>query len=148
MSAHDSTPGAVATPAPPPPAPPGALEAVLLAAGPSAALPFADGTLAGRLQGQLTSLGACRVHVLAGDDDLRAIAAIARGGDGPLVLAAGDVLAHREALATLLADPRLDTAILAAGATGPPVRTALGRVVAAGSAFHRVRAPDARFAGV
>jgi hypothetical protein len=150
MSAHDSTPGAVATPAPPPLAPPGALEAVLLAAGPSAALPFADGTLAGRLEGQLASLGARRVHVLAGDDDLRAIAAIARAGDGPLVIAAGDVLAHREALATLLADPRLDTAILAAGpgAAGPPLRTALGRVVAAGSAFHRVREPDARFAGV
>jgi phosphatidylglycerophosphate synthase len=149
MSAQESTHGAVAVTDAPPPAPPGALEAVLLASGPSPALRFADGTLLDRLRGQLETLGAGATHVLTADaaDDLRAIAAIARAGDGPLVVAAGDVLAHREALATLLADPRLDTAILA-GADGPPVRSSLGRVVAAGSAFHRVRAPDAAFAGV
>jgi phosphatidylglycerophosphate synthase len=145
MSAQESTHGAVAVSDPPPPAPIAALEAVLLAGAPSA-LPFTDGTLLDRLRGQLVALGAHAVHVLAADD-LRAIAAIARAGDGPLVVATGGLLAHREALATLLADPRLDTAILA-GPDGPPVRTALGRVVAAGSAFHRVRAPDASFAGV
>src|SRR5690348_7395652 len=145
MSAQESTHGAVAVSDPPPPAPPGALEAVLLAGAPSA-LAFADGTLLDRVRGQLVSLGARAVHVLAAED-LPGLAALARAGDGPLVVATGGLLAHREALATLLADPRLDTAILA-GPDGPPVRTALGRVVAAGSAFHRVRAPDAGFAGL
>src|SRR5689334_23689417 len=99
MSAHGPTSGAVAEPAPPPPAPPGALEAVLLA-GPPSALPFAGGTLLDRLRGQLASLGAQAVHVVAAED-LRALAALARSGDGPLVIAARGLLAHREALATL-----------------------------------------------
>src|SRR5437868_2486777 len=125
MSALDSTHGAAPAPAPPPSAA-GALEAVLLATAPSA-LRFADATLLDRLRGQLASLGARSVHVIDAGDALHAVAAIARAGDGPLVIAQGDLLAHREALATLIADPRLDTAVLAAGAGSPPIRTALGR---------------------
>jgi phosphatidylglycerophosphate synthase len=82
-------------------------------------------------------------------EDLRAIARIARGGAGPLVIALADVIAHREALAGLLADPRLDTAILAGGPTNRPwgvrVRVRRSRVMSAGSPYHRVRHPNARF---
>jgi phosphatidylglycerophosphate synthase len=165
-----SVQASIATPAA---APAATLEAVLLATtafeeGPTAALPFGDGSVLDRLLGQLASLGATGIHVLArpgmveeaegrvasGDlaDDLRAIARIARRGAGPLVVALGDIVAHREALAGLLADPRLDTAILAGGPAKRPwavrLRIRRHRVMSAGSAYHRVRYPNARFLGV
>jgi hypothetical protein len=62
-----SAQASIATPAA---APPASLEAVLLATtafedGPTAALPFGDGSVLDRLRGQLASLGATAVHVLA-----------------------------------------------------------------------------------
>src|SRR4051812_14887514 len=175
MSAHGSTHGAIATPAPLPPAPPGAVEAVLFATaafedGPTAALPWEGGTVLERLHGQLASLGAATVHLITRPgllegaegvrhssadvaEDLRTVARIARGGKGPLVLAGGDIVAHRELFAGLLLDPRLGTAVLVtAGRLGSPftprVRLARGRVVSAASAYHAVRKPNARFLGV
>src|SRR3954449_8163286 len=70
MSAPGSTHGAIATPAQLPPAPPGAVEAVLFATaafedGPTAGLPWEGGTVLERLHGQLASLGAASVHVIA-----------------------------------------------------------------------------------
>ena len=44
--------------------------------------------------------------------DLRAVEAIARAGDGALVVANADILTQREALAGLLADPRVATGML------------------------------------
>jgi phosphatidylglycerophosphate synthase len=162
--------GSIATPAAAPPAPAATLEAVLLATtafedGPTAALPCGDTTVVERLRGQLASLGATGIHVIARPgmvegaegriasdglaEDLRTIARIARAGAGPLVISLGDVIAHREALAGLLADPRLDTAILAGGPTNRPwgvrLRVRRSRVMSAGSAYHRVRYPNARF---
>jgi phosphatidylglycerophosphate synthase len=174
VTAHESTHGTIATPAPPPAAPPGAAEAVLLATaafadGPAAALRLQGETLLDRLRRQLSTLGVGHVHVVtrpavaleAGAvrhesadpaEDLRVVAGIARAGAGPLVIAPADLVAHREALAGLLADPRLDTAILAAppqgGPFAPGIRVARARVVSAGSAYHRVERADARFAGV
>src|SRR4051812_12026564 len=175
MSAHGSTHGAIATPAPLPPAPPGAVEAVLFATatfedGPTAALPWEGGTVLERLHGQLASLGARTIHVIARPgmlegaggarhqspdvaEDLRTVARIARGGGGPLVLAGGDIVAHRELFAGLLSDPRLGTAILVTGGRQgspftPRLRRAGGGVVGAAWAYRAVRKPTARFLGV
>jgi phosphatidylglycerophosphate synthase len=175
VNAHESTHGALATPAPPPSAPPGTAEAVLLATaafddGPTAELRLQGETLLDRLRGQLASLGVGVVHVVTrpgqlrdlargairhesadAAEDLRVVAAIARGGAGPLVVALGDLVAHGEALAGLLADPRLETAVLAAPPAGRPfatrIRLGRGRVLSAGSAYHRVHRADSRFLG-
>ncbi|MEA2458959.1 MAG: hypothetical protein QOC95_1931, partial [Thermoleophilaceae bacterium] len=108
--------------------------------GPAATQPWEDRTLVRRLVDQLASLGIGAVHVitrpewegdlraaLAGHEipvsvvasagaagDLTAVARIAAGGSGRLILAYADLLTHREALAGLLADPRVPTGILAA----------------------------------
>jgi phosphatidylglycerophosphate synthase len=175
VTAHDSTEGAIATPAPPPAAPPGSAEAVLVATaafedGPTAELRLHGQTLLDRLRGHLASLGVGVVHVIARPgqlrelgrgairhesadpaEDLRVVAGIARGGAGTLVVALGDLVAHREALAGLLADPRLDTAVLAAPPHGRPfaprIRLGRARVLSAGSPYHRVHLADSRFLG-
>ncbi|GGK65331.1 hypothetical protein Sme01_24460 [Sphaerisporangium melleum] len=87
--------------------------------------------------------------------DLRAVAAAARAGEGPVAVLPGDLVAHTEALALLLDDPARGTAVLiaaepghGAGGVRAPVRAERGRVVAAGNSFHTVTAPNARFQGV
>jgi phosphatidylglycerophosphate synthase len=142
--------------------------------GAAALLGACGSTLLARLLGQLASLGVAPVTVItrpewedavraeAGDaavlvsadaaGDLRAIADFpARGG--PLLLACADVLVHREALAGLLADPRIATGVLVSvsplrGGLAFRTRAARGRVVAAESAYHRVTAPSGYFLGV
>jgi hypothetical protein len=143
--------------------------------GPAAALPW-DGTTVGRrLCDQLLELGAGDIHVVTrpqwtgpaaahfGDvemhaaagpaDDMRAIAAIAAGGAGPVVVANADILTQGEALAGLLADPRLPTGILvtrwaASRLAAPGVQSRVGQVLAAGTAHHHVVGATERFLGV
>jgi len=147
--------------------------------GPAAALPWGDGTLLRRLLEQLADLGVRRAHVVcrpqwerelrpsadglgvslelhvsAGPaEDLRIVARLARAARGATVLAHADIVTHREALAGLLADPRIPTGILATGGNiGQPfvqtTRTMRGRTVSAASAYHAVDAPNAGFLGV
>ena len=102
-----------------------------------------------RLLAQLHDLGVAAVEVA--QPDLRAIAEHARGRDGGLVLLHGDIVTNREALAGLLADPRIVNGVLvdrAPHAGAPPVRIQDGSLVSAGSAFHTVSAPDGAFLGV
>jgi phosphatidylglycerophosphate synthase len=86
--------------------------------------------------------------------DLRLIAGIARSGGGGIVVANGDIVTHREALAGLLADPRVPTGILATAYNriGRPyafrVRSTRGRVVSAASPYHYVHKPNNTFLGV
>ena len=147
--------------------------------GPAAGLPWEGHTVLRRLLDQLASLDVATAHVITRPewepalrralegtpvdarvvpspglaDDLRAIASVARDTGGRLVVAHADVLTQREALAGLLADPRLRTAVLATGAGhGRPfawrLRTARGRVMSAASPYHTVRSPNAAFLGV
>ncbi|MGH2949632.1 MAG: CDP-alcohol phosphatidyltransferase family protein [Solirubrobacteraceae bacterium] len=141
---------------------------------PAALQPWDGGTLLRRAVEQLAGLGvddlrvltrpaweqdveraldgqAVPLHVSAGPaEDLRAIAAIAGSREGDLVVAHGDIVTHREALAGLLTDPRLSTAAL----TGRPlpfaplVRLRRGRIVSAASPYHSVHSPDGAFLGV
>jgi len=143
--------------------------------GSAAALqPWEDTTLLARLAGQFASLGIERVHVItrpgwaeaigavaavqvhagaAPADDLRAIARVADGGGGALVVAYADVVTQREVLAGLLAEPRLATGVLTTGGTiarpyGFKTRARRGRIVSAGSPYHVVRNPTGTFLGV
>jgi hypothetical protein len=123
---------------------PASLTAIVVAAG-----PFAEGAVLERLRGQLRDLGADEVHVVA--PDLRAVAQLARHGDGDVVFLHGDVVTHREALAGLLADPRIVNGVLVARgrrrlAFG--LRMRRGIVVSAGSPYHRAHLPDTAFLGV
>lgn len=142
---------------------------------PAAALPLEGGTVIGRVLRQLDDLGVAVAHVItrpgwegslamdarglpvrlhACEDtagDLRAIAEIARAGEGGMVLVYGEVVAHREALAGLLADPRIVNGVLVARgrrrlAFGARVRR--GLIVSAASAFHKVHLADTAFLGV
>ena len=148
-------------------------------AGPAAALPWEDGTVLRRLLEQLAQLGIASAHVLtrpgweqalrpsldglalsarlepseSTGEDLRAVATIARECQGGLIVVCGDIVTHREALAGLLADPRIATGVLTTtrriGRTFAfRARALRGRVVSAASAYHAVRAPNARFLGV
>src|SRR3954453_526148 len=90
----------------------------------------AEGTLVDRLGGQLRSLGIEDIRLVVrpghrmtvagttlveSDDaaaDLRLVAALAGEGSGPLVFAGAEIIPQREALAGLLADPRVNTGIL------------------------------------
>jgi phosphatidylglycerophosphate synthase len=144
---------------------------------PAAALRCGDSTLLGRLLDQLAHLGFTRATVItrpgwegdikaatahAGlDVDLRSsantgedaltIAEIASSVRQPLVIGSGDVLTHREALAGLLADPRVVSGILTtgrmAGSWAFRTRAERGRLVSAGSPYHRVRKPTGYFLG-
>ncbi len=148
--------------------------------GPAAALAWEDTTLLGRLLAQLADLGLRRAHVITRPEwvaqlepaaraggievtlqpspdlaaDLRAVEALARGGEGAMVVANGDILTQREALAGLLADPRVATGMLTTTIrrvyryVGFRTRTRRGRVVSAGSPYHFVSAPNGTFLGV
>ncbi len=162
------------------PAAPG-FTAVLLATapalgdGPAAALPWEDTTLAARLRDQLAALGAGEFHVVtrpqwAGllgaqlggaqvhaspglSGDMRAIAAVAAAGEGPVVIANADILTQHEALAGLLADPRLPNGILvtrwaASRLTAPGVQSRVGQVLTVGTAYHHITNATERFLGV
>ncbi len=144
---------------------------------PAALLEFEGQTLLRRLVDQLASLditsvvlvcrpeweAACAAQVAGSGlratvrsscgvaDDLSTIAAAARRVRGTVVVAHADIATHREALAGLLADPRLPTGILTTGrarASAFPIRSARGRVVSAGSPFHSVKLPNGTFLGV
>ncbi|MEU4829648.1 CDP-alcohol phosphatidyltransferase family protein [Streptosporangium sp. NPDC023615] len=149
--------------------------AVVLATTEASALPHADGTLLDRLTGQLAGLPVRDVHVVARSsdiihapggtymigtegsrglaDDLRRVAKAAVSSTGPVLVAAGDLVAHTEALALLVEHPSGGTAALVGdegdgpGPSRPPVRTEGGAVVAAGTSFHRVGAANGTFRG-
>lgn len=75
--------------------------------------------------------------------DLRKVAEIAREGAGGIVLLAGDIVTHREALAGLLLDPRLRSAALTGGGARvrpfpARVRHQRARILSAGSPYHAV----------
>lgn len=139
------------------------LTAVLLATAPAdgggsaAALAWADTTLAGRLSDQLRSLGVAEIHVLTRADspdlahDLAFIADVARRAPGGVVVASADIVTQREALAGLLADPRIGTGVLSSmGEAGPSahgLRSDRGRVIAAASPYHTVGRPTEWFLG-
>ena len=140
---------------------------------PAALLPWEGGTLLGRLAGQLAALGVPRAIVLTRPEweadvraaldagvevratpslaaDLEAIAELADGVAGGLVVMYGDMVTHGEALGGLLADPRVATGILAGGRRRPMVfriRARRGRVTSAGSPYHSVYRPTAAFLG-
>jgi hypothetical protein len=141
--------------------------------GAAAALGFEGTTVVGRLVAQLGSLGAgddlvvlvrpslqasveaaigAGARVVVSDsvrDDLLAVAAL--GGSGPLVIADGDVVTQREALAAVLDDPRLATGALVGRADDErafAVRVGSGRVLAAASPLHDVSRPTGSFRGV
>ncbi len=145
---------------------------------PVAGLQVADTTVLGRLVEQLEALGIRRgwvitrgrwrdaltsvaadssleIAVVTADDpaaELRAVADIASGA-GSLFLARGDVLTQRQAIAGLLADPRIGSGILVSGSSSRAgwsfrTRSARGRVVGAASAYHRVGEAGPFFLGL
>jgi phosphatidylglycerophosphate synthase len=145
--------------------------------GPVAALPFLGSTLLGHLVGQIETLGVARivlitrpglraacegalgrlpdhVEIVSSDDasdDLRCIADVAERTTGRIIVSLADIATHREALAGLLADPRILTGILTTGKRHPwqfRVRSVRGRVLSAASAYHAVGRPNGYFLGV
>jgi CDP-alcohol phosphatidyltransferase/Family of unknown function (DUF5941) len=104
--------------------------------------------------GRSPSTGSVQLHGSRDTaEDLSLIARVARGADGDLVVACADVVTHGEALAGLLADPRLATGILGTGRRigrgfAFRARAARGRVLSVASPYHAVRAPNLRFLGV
>ncbi|MFI6791856.1 CDP-alcohol phosphatidyltransferase family protein [Nonomuraea sp. NPDC050383] len=152
-----------------------AASVVLLATTPACRLSCADGTLLDRLGDQLATLSVRDVQVLTpggallthGEQpdaehaenagglgaDLRAVAKLARGSTGAVVVLPADLVAHTDALGLLLQHPaRGSAALVSSDADGgprrPPVRVEGGRVVAAGSSFHTVPQANATFRGV
>jgi phosphatidylglycerophosphate synthase len=142
--------------------------------GPAALLPWESGTILERLLEQLASLGVTRVAVVtrpawrsavaaaapraevleSGDAaaDLRRIADLARDTTGGVVVLHGDIVTHREALAGLLADPRVATGVLGGGgALARPFafrfRARRGRIISAASPYHATFRPTAPFLG-
>jgi phosphatidylglycerophosphate synthase len=138
--------------------------------GPAATLAIDGSTLVGRLLGQLHALGISTVWlvtrpegkaavesatrnagpqvsvVASGDvaEDLRTTAEIADHSSGALIVASANVLTHQEALAGLLADPRIGSGILGSQSarwSSSPVRVVRQRVVSAGSPYHLVGQP-------
>jgi hypothetical protein len=136
--------------------------------GPAAALRFEDRTLLARVLSQLADLDIREVDVVTRAEwvpvlepatqghglivrihacadaaaDLRAVQAIAGAGTSPIVVANADILTQREALAGLLADPRVATGMLTTTVrrvyryVGFRTRTKRGRVVSAGTPYH------------
>jgi hypothetical protein len=85
--------------------------------------------------------------------DLRYVAALARKGSGPLVFAGAEIITQREALAGLLADPRVNTGILSTSGKiarpyGYRTKTRRGRMVSAASPYHTTADPNQTFLGV
>jgi phosphatidylglycerophosphate synthase len=142
--------------------------------GPAALLPWESGTILERLLEQLASLGVTRAAVItrpawrrdaaaaapgaemleSGDAaaDLRRIADVARDTTGAVVVLHGDIVTHREALAGLLADPRVATGVLGGGgALARPFafrfRARRGRIISAASPYHATFRPTAPFLG-
>jgi phosphatidylglycerophosphate synthase len=148
--------------------------------GPAALLPWERTSILRRLLDQLATLDVARVHLLTRPafaaaveaelasfdalpvelhamptiaDDLAAIGVIAAESRGTLIVVNGDVVTHREALAGLLADPRVATGVLSTGGrTGRPfafrIRSRRGRIVGANSAFHYGHRATSSFLGV
>lgn len=146
---------------------------------PAAAL-ATDGTaIVARLLDQLASLGAARACVVTRPawkpvlddavaesglettvvssenvgDDLRLAADFAASASGPLVVANAHVLTHRQALAGLLADPRISSGVLVTSAPlkagwSFPVRSLRARVVSAASPYHRAEGKTGYFLSV
>ena len=145
--------------------------------GAAALLPWENGTVLARLVDQVAALGVPRAVVItrpaweadvraalehssaavaveasAGvPDDLHLVAQLAGGeGDGGLVVMYGDVVTHTQALAGLLADPRVATGILAGGKRKQMVfriGARRGRVTSAASPYHAVHRPTSAFLG-
>ena len=145
--------------------------------GAAALLPWENGTVLARLVDQVAALGVARAVVItrpaweadvraalehssaavaveasAGvPDDLHLVAQLAGGeGDGGLVVMYGDVVTHTQALAGLLADPRVATGILAGGKRKQMVfriGARRGRVTSAASPYHAVHRPTSAFLG-
>jgi len=141
---------------------------------PAALLPFAGETLLGRLTSQLSELGVRATVVLTRPDwetgirsevrpgvevvasespvaDLRVVESLAGEADGAMLIAYGDIAVHREALASMIADPRVSTGILAGGRKRPMafrVQSRRGKLTSAASPYHTVRRPNATFLGV
>ena len=135
----------------------------------AAALEVEETTVIGRLLAQLEVLGIARAWVItrpqwraaveeavqAGDievtvissdglaEDLRAAAEIVAAVPGSLLFARGDAITQREALAGLLADPRIVSGILVSSSTARGrwsfrTNSARGRLVSAASPYHRI----------
>jgi CDP-alcohol phosphatidyltransferase len=82
-------------------------------------------------------------------EELDVVAKSAAEGTGQLIVVDGGIVAHNEALAKLLLEPRMGTGLLIGErASGPGVRTADGIVVSAASRVHTVTDPDADGLGV
>jgi phosphatidylglycerophosphate synthase len=147
--------------------------------GPAAALGMAGTTVLGRLLGQLATLGVRQASVVtrpdwraaveeaavasgvevtvvpSGDvgEDLRLTGAIAARSAGPLIVGNAHIVTHREALAGLLADPRIVSGALVTGSARQPawsfaVQLRRARVVSAASAYHRVKSVSGYFLGL
>jgi phosphatidylglycerophosphate synthase len=144
---------------------------------PAATLPLNGGTVLERLLAQLAALGVTSAHVVTregwaatlqpslesaeldahvhissgAESDLEAIAA-GTAGAGDLFIVSADIVAHGEALASLLADSRVRTGALCASgdvpaALAPATRHPQGRLVSAGSSHHSVSRPNVSFLG-
>lgn len=92
-----------------------------------------------------------RAAATAGTADTAGSAARQQARREALAVLPGDLVAHQEALASLLDDSRISTGVLtcsdvAAGVA--PVRVEYQRVVSAGSSYHAVTSPNAGFTGV
>ena len=85
--------------------------------------------------------------------DLRAVADIASEDPSPLLIARGDAITQREALAGLLADPRIVSGILVSsspdrGRWSFRTHSARGRLVSAASPYHRISQTGPFFLGL
>lgn len=144
--------------------------------GPAAELPALGTPLVRRLIEQLRSFGADRVWVVTRpewsqtlreacrtevevvtaaslSDELRLVADLAETGEGALVLTQAHLLLHREALAGLVADPRIASGALVAGSgvdrsSSFPVAYTPRAITSAASRFHRVERPTGSFRGL
>jgi phosphatidylglycerophosphate synthase len=102
-----------------------------------------------RLIGQFNELGVRDVRVVT--SELDRIAEVVREAQGGIALVHGDIVTNNEALAGLIADPRIVNGVLVARgerANAPALRTSGTNVVSAGSDVHTVSAPNAAFLGV
>jgi phosphatidylglycerophosphate synthase len=145
--------------------------------GPAAALSVLGTTVLGRLLDQLESLGvrrawvvtrpawravveAAAVHALdvtvvasaSVGEDLRLTAEIAEKVGGPLVISNAHLVAHREALAGLVSDPRIGSGVLSTDRSGKAwdayrITSRRARVVSAASPYHHVSTPTGYFVG-
>jgi len=98
-----------------------------------------------QLGDRLDEVVACRTV----REELDVVAKSAAEGTGEVIVVDGGIVAHNEALAKLLLEPRMGTGLLIGERyTGPGVRTADGIVVSAASRVHTVTEPDGDGLGV